>query len=842
LSKESNPALATDGRTSGGTTPDFRALFESAPGLYLVLDPQLRIVAVSDAYSRATMTRREQILGRAIFDVFPDNPDDPAADGVRNLKASLQRVLLNRVPDAMAVQKYDIRKPQHEGGGFEERYWSPLNSPVLDADGSLRYIVHRVEDITEFVRLKQQGIEQSRLTDDLREQAVAMEAEVYARAREVAEVNTRLKQANEELERLYEKSREMDEMKSRFFANVSHELRTPLTLILGPVGRRLSMEGLPPGERRELEMVDRNARLLLHHVTDLLDVAKLDAGRMRMSYSRFDLALLVRLMASHFETLARDRRIRFGVDTPDTLAAQADFDKVRRIMLNLLFYAFRSTPFGGVISVWVNVLGDRAILGVQDDGPGVPAELREAIFEPFRQADGADDRHQGGAGLGLAIVREFAVLHRGSVSVADASGGGALFTVNLPLSAPPGTALQAAPPAFDDELAPRHGDGLRAREAEAMATPAGSDRPLVLVVEDNTDMNRFIAAVLGKHYRVATAFDGKEGLDLALAFHPDLIVSDVMMPRMAGDRMVRALRKHHEIADVPIVMLTAKADDALRVELVRQGVHDYINKPFSAEELLARIGARISARRSQEAALKALRTEMEELSKLHVASQTAAAIAHELNQPLNALTSYSEAALRLLRTGNPAPEKLQAALEGGAAQAQRAGQVVRELLLFFQGRDAPVEAVDLNQAILRALAVAEASGHGGFLATVDVPADLRQVKANRLQVEKVLVNLVSNGVDAMRAAGVSPQPITITVRPGSDDTRAQVTVRDNGVGLSEEAVRRVFEPFYTTKPRGIGMGLAISRALVETNGGRLWCEAAPGRGGIFHFTLPFAAP
>jgi signal transduction histidine kinase len=659
-------------------------------------------------------------------------------------------------------------------------------------------------------------------------------------ARELAEANARLTQANEELARLCEKSRELDQLKSRFFASVSHELRTPLTLILGPVSRRLAAQGIAPEERRELEVVERNARLLLHHVTDLLDVATLEAGHTRMSYAQFDLALLVRLTTSDFETLASERHIRFGVDTPDTLPVQADFDKVRRILLNLLSAAFKATPYGGVISVWLDAQADRAIIGVQDNGPGIPSAMREAIFDPFRQAEGASERHFGSASLSLAIVREFASLHRGQAALADAPGGGSLFTVGLPLSAPAGTQLQAAPPAFHRESEPRPGEALRAQQAAAISVPPPeSDAPLVLVVEDNADMNRFIAAVLSQHYRVATAFDGKEGLDMALAFQPDLIISDVMMPRMDGDRMVRALRKHRQIADVPIIMLTAKADDALRVDLLREGVHDYLNKPFSAEELLARIGSRIGARRRQEAALKALRADMEELQKVQVASQTAAAIAHDLNQPLNAVASYTEAAMHLLRAGNPAPEKLQHALQAGAAQAQRAGQVVRELLQFFQGRESPIEAIDLEQAIGRALNVVESSGHGGFDSTVDLPPALRPVRANRLQVEKVLVNLVCNGVDAMRAAGVSPQSITICVRPVAAGDMAQVTVQDRGPGLSEDAARRIFQPFYTTKPRGIGMGLAISRALVEANGGRLWSEATPGRGGHFHFTLPF---
>src|SRR5467141_1895110 len=139
-------------------TPDFQALFQSAPGLYLVLTPDLNIVAVSDAYLRATMTKREAILGRGIFDVFPDNPDDPAATGVRNLRTSLERVLQNKLSDSMAVQKYDIRKPESEGGEFEERYWSPVNSPVLGPNREVLYIIHRVEDVTKFIRLKHQEL------------------------------------------------------------------------------------------------------------------------------------------------------------------------------------------------------------------------------------------------------------------------------------------------------------------------------------------------------------------------------------------------------------------------------------------------------------------------------------------------------------------------------------------------------------------------------------------------------------------------------------------------------------------------------------------------------------
>src|SRR5436309_1135133 len=172
---------------------DFQALFESAPGLYLVLTPALTIVAVSDAYLKATMSKREEILRRGLIEVFPDNPDDPAATGVRNLRASLDRVLTHRAPDTMAVQKYDIRRPESEGGGFEERYWSPVNSPVLGADDNVAYLIHRVEDVTEFIRLKQEGSEQHQIIERLRAGAAEMEAEIFRKAQQIQEVNNQLR-------------------------------------------------------------------------------------------------------------------------------------------------------------------------------------------------------------------------------------------------------------------------------------------------------------------------------------------------------------------------------------------------------------------------------------------------------------------------------------------------------------------------------------------------------------------------------------------------------------------------------------------------------------------------
>lgn len=601
MAAKPSPPSASNRMAPTGPGPDFRTLFEAIPGLYLALDPDLRIVAVSDAYALATMTRRQDIVGRRIFDIFPDNPDDADADGVRNLKASLARVLETRAADVMAVQKYDIRKPEAEGGGFEVRYWSPINSPVLEPDGSLAHIIHRVEDVTEFVQLQKRDAERTKLAESLRERSGQMEAEIYARAREVADINFKLKQANGELARLYEKTRELDELKSQFFANVSHELRTPLALILGLVARRTADPDLADSARRDLDGIHRNARLLYRHVSNLLDISKLEAGRMVVRYVQVDLAREIRLIASHFESLAEGRRIQYGVRGLGELPAQVDQEMIERILLNLLANAFRHTPDGGVVVVSLQEQSGRAVIQVQDSGPGVPAGLRDAIFERFRQGQ----RRFGGTGLGLAIVREFCGLHGGSVSVADAPGGGALFTVTLPLTAPAGAEIApsvSASVSMDPHLLPRAVDHQPEPAAPHSKVLVGA--PLVLVVEDNPDMRDFLAEALASHYRVAVACDGQDGLEMALAVRPDLVISDVMMPRMNGDEMVEALRAQPGMEDVPIIMLTAKADDELQIKLLRDAVQDYVHKPFLLEELLARAGRLVDERRKKLAVLR----------------------------------------------------------------------------------------------------------------------------------------------------------------------------------------------------------------------------------------------
>ena len=420
---------------------------------------------------------------------------------------------------------------------------------------------------------------------------------------EVEAANQRLQHANSELRRLYEKAQELDQLKTQLFANVSHELRTPLTLILGPIQRLLDAADTPESARHDLDVIARNARTLLRHVNDLLDVAKLEASGMQVSYADTNFARLARFVASHFEVLADEKRITYVLDIPDTLYVQVDPEKLLRVLLNLLSNAFKFTPCGGRVRFGVRGAEGQLSIEVADSGPGIPADRREAIFERFRQLEGGATRRFGGTGLGLSIARDFVALHAGTLAVKDAPEGGALFVVRLPQQAPAGSRVQSwTVDASGAEAARQTVAELRSPEPLAAVphAPADHTRARVLVVEDNPEMNRFICENLASSFHVAAAFDGRQGLQMALELRPDLVLTDMMMPELTGEELILALRSQPALERTAIVLLTAKTDEELRVRVLRTGAQDYLMKPFSVEELRSRIDNLLAAKRAVE--------------------------------------------------------------------------------------------------------------------------------------------------------------------------------------------------------------------------------------------------
>jgi signal transduction histidine kinase len=521
---------------------DFRSLFECAPGLYLVLDPELRIVAATDAYLEATMTRREEVMGREIFDVFPDNPGDPEATGVRNLSASLDRVRTKGVPDTMAVQKYDIQRPASEGGGFEERYWSPKNTPVMDEAGKLAYVIHRVQDVTEFVRLAELDTEQ--------------EAEIFLRGQELQQLNRQLQDA--------------DRAKNEFLSRMSHELRTPLAAIMG-FSELLEMAGLDERKHEWAATIQKAGRHLLQLVDEVLDISRIEAGQISLSLEPVAVAPLLREALELIAPLAGGRSVTLE---PPWIAqgsgyVRADSQRLKQVLINLLSNAVKYNREGGTVDIAVAAVGsDRLHIAVTDTGPGIDSGSFEKLFAPFERLDTAAGIE--GTGLGLALSRSLVEAMGGTLTVASTVGVGCTFTVELGRDEP--TAVAAAQAEDGEPLSARSYDGERR----------------LLYIEDTVANVRLVEEILSSRpsVRVLPAGMGSLGLELAAEHRPDLVLLDLHLPDIGGDEVLAKLRADERTKHIPVVVLSADATGRSPGPLLETGAEAYLTKPIGVRELL----------------------------------------------------------------------------------------------------------------------------------------------------------------------------------------------------------------------------------------------------------------
>ena len=543
--------------SSPASTPDFQVLFESAPNLYLVLTPDLNIVAVSDSYLRATMTKREEILGRGIFEVFPDNPDDPIATGVRNLKTSLHRVLQDKVADTMAVQKYDIRKPESEGGGFEERYWSPVNSPVFGPNKEVVYIVHRVEDVTEFIRLKEQGLEQDKVTKKLRTDAERMETEVYLRASEVQEANRRLEMAKEEVERA-------SKFKDQFLSTMSHELRTPLNAILGFSELLTDKRYGELNERqsRYVNHIHTSGKHLLKLISDILDLSKIEAGRMEIFREDVAVDSVCTEVLNALQPLADKKSQTLIRQVEPNLYVRADSTRFKQILMNLIGNAIKFTPERVRIELVARSTDGQVRVEVRDNGPGIPIEDQQRIFEAFyRRAESG--KAVEGTGLGLAITERLVQMHGSHLGIESHPGQGTCFHFSLPLVANPPVQTHRAVSA----------------KQEIRRTPR------IFVIEDDAASAHLIESQLfSSGYEAIVCEQPRQARELAGKLQPDAITLDLLMKPVHGFEVLLELKNDPRTSKIPVVVVTIADQPAIGTVL---GADEYLVKPVDKAALLA---------------------------------------------------------------------------------------------------------------------------------------------------------------------------------------------------------------------------------------------------------------
>lgn len=409
---------------------------------------------------------------------------------------------------------------------------------------------------------------------------------------------------------------ELDRAKTAFFSNVSHEFRTPLTLILGPLEDLLAQEQIPAGIQESLTVVHRNSLRLMRLVNTLLDFSRIEAGRVRASYEPTDLAALTADLVSSFRSACEKAGLQLVVDCPPLPEpVYVDGDMWEKIVLNLVSNAFKFT-FEGEIKVKLHADGDHCELSVRDTGIGIPEAELPRIFERFYRPKEARGRTFEGTGIGLALVQELAKLHGGSVRVQSDVGKGSTFTVTLPfgtahlpadrigVAQQPSSMSMGARPYVEEArqwfvrdkasgestaaplLAPDR--AMEVPPSDARQDRPGVERPQVLLADDNADMREYVRRLLASRYEVEVVSDGQAALEAARRSRPALVLADVMMPRLDGFALLRTLRADPRLRTVPVVLLSARAGEESRVEGLEAGADDYLIKPFSARELLAR--------------------------------------------------------------------------------------------------------------------------------------------------------------------------------------------------------------------------------------------------------------
>ncbi|EPX57205.1 GAF sensor signal transduction histidine kinase [Cystobacter fuscus DSM 2262] len=666
-------------------------------------------------------------------------------------------------------------------------------------------------------------------------------------ARQVAADAARAR-AYEQEKRRAEQLAELDRAKTAFFSNVSHEFRTPLTLMLGPLEDALAdtEETLTSRQRERLSLVHRSGMRLFKLVNSLLDFSRLEAGRAKVAFQPTDLPAFTAELVSHFESAARRAGLLLTVDLREIAEpVWLDREAWEKVVFNLLSNALKYT-FEGGITVSLRMEGAEAVLRVRDTGTGIPEQALPHIFERFQRVEGARARSHEGSGIGLALVQELVKLHGGSVHARSVLGEGSTFSVHLPLGTAhlpnervlaeeeAGATAARAEPYVDEALGWMRSEADSRREQPSAPT---GPRARVLVVDDNADMRAYVTGLLHPTFEVVAVGDGARALALMRAHPPDIILSDVMMPRLGGFGLLREVRATESLKTVPFILLSARAGEEASVEGLEAGADDYLVKPFSARELLARVQSHLELARMRRKAAAHEAREVGLREAVHARDDFLSVASHELKTPLAALRLQLESLERTL------PGEVRALVSerlfAVRRQIQRLAGLVETMLdvsLVAAGR-LKLKLEPVNLAVLVADGVAQMREE---LARQECPLSLESEASlpGRLDVTRLgqlLRNLLSNA--ARYGAG---KPVQVRLR--REGRHARLDVVDHGMGVKPEHQERIFNRFERAVSArhfgGLGLGLWVSRQVVEAHGGSISVTDTPGGGATFTVELP----
>jgi signal transduction histidine kinase len=681
------------------------------------------------------------------------------------------------------------------------------------------------------------------------------------------------------LEESNQKLLELDQIKGRFFANISHELRTPLTLLLAPLETLLHRfnRSMDEESRGTLLTMHANGMRLLKLINDLLDLVRLESGRLEVKREPLELAEFVKGLASAARQVADDKRLRLQtyVD-PAVGTVLADRDKLEKVVLNLLFNALKFTPAGGRVELRAEKRGAELVLVVTDTGMGISEKNLPHVFDRFWQADGSSKRKYQGVGIGLALVKELVEIHGGKVVVQSQEGQGTTFTVTLPYQkAEP--AQMPTPDAAPETTPAEAGSGGTVTSEEWVAnlyrraelfpaltplqeslrpveTMGNGNRPTILVADDEPDMLRFLKSQLSPHYRVLEAVDGQQAIEKASQFLPDIIVLDMMMPEKDGLQACREIREHTPTQSIPIILLTARADEETKLGALSAGASDFLTKPFSTTELHVRIKNLVESHQYQRKVTKqnqVLESTIEQLKeteillvqteKLASLGRMSAGIIHEINNPLNFATT---GLFTLRKKGEhlaaDQQEEFQDILKDVEEGIKRVKTIVSDLRMFTHPETESRDQVEVPEVVAAALRFLSNEWKDKVRIEQNL-AENQSVWANKNKLIHVMVNLLQNSLDALKGKSFENDQPTIWIEGRLERGKSILVVRDNGAGVESQHLDKIFDPFYTTKDvgEGMGLGLAICYRIVRECEGQILVRTEPGK--FCEFTLEFPA-
>ncbi|MEZ5990952.1 MAG: ATP-binding protein [Planctomycetota bacterium] len=665
-----------------------------------------------------------------------------------------------------------------------------------------------------------------------------------------------MSEQNDELAQSYEKLAELDRLKSQFFANVSHELRTPLTLIIAPLQDVLKEGGTGKASLDDTLRIARdNALRLLRLINDLLDLVRLEERDAELSFSHENLGMLVPGVINSASHLAKIKGLKLNVHVPDTeLVCRVDSNAIEKVLLNLLTNAVKFTPAGGSIDVELTREGNRAVIEIKDSGIGIAATDLPRIFDRFGQLDSSSTRKYSGVGIGLALSRDLVEAHEGKLTATSELQRGTVMRVELPVG---DLAGDVTAPESHDALSDVHRDARRSvvvaddeNAVDELPVVGEGDRTLLLV-EDEPDMRRFLTSFLSRDYRIVQAADGLKGYELAVRERPTLALLDLMLPGMDGLDLCAKLRETEGLESLKIVLLTARTDEDAKLGALQRGANDFLTKPFSTLEVRTRLKNLMQAseledrlrstNRKLETTIRTLRQTEAQLiqsEKINALGTLSAGLLHEINNPLNFTMTAIQIAQGDVPEGNTDLHETLTDIEGGMARIR---DIVSDLRSFaYPERAANKTQFDLAKAIEVSLRLA-----GHELKDCEIEQQVApglSVYGAQNQVVQVLINLLTNAAKATSKVK-DDRARKILVSACDNNGRARILIRDNGIGIAKEALKNVFDPFYTTgEPgEGMGLGLSICHTIVKNHGSDLRIESEPDHWTEVTFDLPFTS-